>query len=145
MAQTNGMTGTTLTRELLRRISDASLAVLHARATADGSAALLRLIEAERRLRRIQAAQRFRLGRVLATPGALRALDAAGDVPFTYLARHRRGDWGDVCPEDAAANDAALRDGARVLSAYTLSTGERIWLITEWDRSATTILLPSEY
>jgi len=87
----------------------------------------------------------FRLGQTVATPGALEALGQAGQFPFHFLARHARGDWGELCPADKRANDRALREGDRLLSAYKTSTGERLWVITEADRSATTILLPSEY
>jgi hypothetical protein len=73
------------------------------------------------------------------------SLEAAGQHPFLFLARHARGDWGELCPADMRANDRALREGDRLLSAYKTSTGERLWVITEADRSATTILLPSEY
>jgi hypothetical protein len=88
---------------------------------------------------------RFPFGRLLATPGALRALEAAGVGFFTYLRRHGRGDWGDVSASDWRANDRALLDGTRLFSAYVLPDGVRVWIITEADRSATTILLPSEY
>jgi hypothetical protein len=87
----------------------------------------------------------FRLGQTVATPGALEALGQAGQLLFHFLARHARGDWGELCPADKRANDRALREGDRLLSAYKTSTGERLWVITEADRSATTILLPSEY
>ena len=85
------------------------------------------------------------LGQVVATPGALEALEHAHVQPFQLLARHQAGDWGEVCVEDKQLNDGALSDGTRVLSAYTLDTGVKIWIITEADRSATTLLLPSEY
>lgn len=88
---------------------------------------------------------RFPLGRLLATPGALRALEAAGLSPLALVARHLRGDWGDLDADDRRANDDALRDGERLLSAYVLPTGGKVWIITEWDRSSTTLLLPSEY
>ena len=81
----------------------------------------------------------------MATPGALRALDAAGVAALAYIARHQCGDWGDVDAEDARANDQALVNGTRLFSVYTLPTGVRVWVITEWDRSATTLLLPDEY
>lgn len=87
----------------------------------------------------------FALGRILATPGALDACQEAGADPLSYLTRHVAGDWGDLGPEDKAANDAALTTGARIFSAYTLPTTERLWIITEADRSATTLLLPIEY
>ncbi len=84
------------------------------------------------------------LGRVFATPGALRLLAEAGEDPFGYLARHATGDWGDLCAFDRRQNEAALREGHRVFSSYDAPTG-RVWIITEADRSATTVLLPEEY
>jgi hypothetical protein len=88
---------------------------------------------------------RFPLGRLLATPGALAALEEARTTAAPYLVRHSLGDWGDLGAEDIRANDRALITGARLLSAYTLATGVRVWVITEADRSATTCLLPCEY
>jgi hypothetical protein len=87
----------------------------------------------------------FALGRMLATPGALEELARASQTPLDLLVRHAAGDWGDLDAEDSRANDEALVDGDRLLSAYRLSTGEKLWVITEADRSATTILRPSEY
>jgi hypothetical protein len=87
----------------------------------------------------------FPLGQVVATPGALEALQAAGKDPKEYLQRHSRGDWGELSPEDVQANHQALQDGSRIVSAYKVTPTLKVWLITEWDRSATTILLPSEY
>jgi hypothetical protein len=86
------------------------------------------------------------LGKVCGTFGALVAFAGALDEDLnSYLTRHANGDWGEVDDHDRKANEHALEHGLRVLSAYTLSTGERIWIITEADRSVTTILLPSEY
>jgi hypothetical protein len=79
------------------------------------------------------------------TPGALRALATAGQDTRELLRRHVTGDWGDLCEEDLQENRIAINRGFRILSAYTLSTQEKVWVITEADRSATTILLPSEY
>lgn len=79
------------------------------------------------------------------TPGAEEAFHRTGESVMSYLIRHCRGDWGDVGVEDAAANDRAAAAGGRLLSAYTLADGMKIWIITEADRSATTILLPEEY
>ena len=87
----------------------------------------------------------FDLGQVVGTPGALRALDEAQQGPVEFLARHVTGDWGEVCEEDAAENELSVRQGFRILSAYRLCTGVKIWVITEADRSTTTLLLPSEY
>lgn len=88
---------------------------------------------------------RFLLGQTLATPGALATLSQAEQTPGEFLARHHSGDWGDLVEEDIAENELSLEKGFRLLSAYRLSSGARIWIITEADRSATTILLPEEY
>jgi hypothetical protein len=85
------------------------------------------------------------LGRLLATPGALEALRESGQAPTHFLKMHAAGEWGEVPPEDARLNDEALADGSRILSAYRTVRGEKLWVITEADRSATTILLPDEY
>jgi hypothetical protein len=84
------------------------------------------------------------LGRVVATPGALKLLTEAREHPFNYLARHATGDWGELCAFDRRQNEIALRDGYRILSSYDFPAG-RVWIITEADRSITTILLPEEY
>ena len=84
------------------------------------------------------------LGKVVATPGALKLLMEAGGHPFDYLARHATGDWGELCAFDRRQNEIALREGLRVLSSYDVPAG-RVWIITEADRSVTTILLPEEY
>jgi hypothetical protein len=81
---------------------------------------------------------------VVATPGALKLLTEAREHPFDYLARHETGDWGELCAFDRRQNEMALREGYRVLSSYVVSA-ERVWIITEADRSITTILLPEEY
>lgn len=87
----------------------------------------------------------FPLGRLVATPGALALLRRAGeDLLPALLERHRSGDWGDVSPEDARENEVSVRYGFRVISSYRVA-GERLWVITEADRSATTFLLPEEY
>lgn len=88
---------------------------------------------------------KFRMGKILATPGALKALKESGQAPLDFLSRHACGDWGEVCPEDRAANDRALESGERILSTFRTNEGARLWVITEWDRSLTTILLPEEY
>ena len=84
------------------------------------------------------------LGKVVATPGALKLLSEMGEDPFGYITRHATGDWGDLCAFDRRQNEIALRDGNRVLSSYEVPVG-RVWIITEADRSVTTILLPEEY
>ena len=87
----------------------------------------------------------FTLGQIVATPGALDVLQKAC-CPFqALLKRHVTGDWGDVCPDDATLNDLAVLEEGRLLSSYTLSSDVKVWVITEWDRSATNVLLPSEY
>jgi hypothetical protein len=88
---------------------------------------------------------KFRLGQVVATPGALRALEEAGQSPAFFLEKHVAGDWGEVCDEDKLANDQALVNGERLLSAYRTLQGVKIWVITEADRSSTCAMLPSEY
>ncbi len=88
---------------------------------------------------------KFPLGQVVATPGALEALRAANQDALPLLRRHAEGDWGEVSPDDAQENEFSLTHGLRLLSAYTLADGTRLWIITEADRSATTLLLPEEY
>lgn len=83
------------------------------------------------------------LGQVVITPAAAAAL-AQPDV-VAAVRRHISGDWGEVDDDDRRANDAALRDGTRLLSAYTSAGGTRFWVITEADRSVTTVLLPDDY
>ncbi|HZZ92998.1 MAG TPA: type I restriction endonuclease subunit M [Usitatibacter sp.] len=86
----------------------------------------------------------FVLGRIVATPGALALLDRAQESGLDYVLRHVTGDFGEVCEEDAAANREAITNGTRILSAYRVQ-GERLWIITETDRSLTALLLPEEY
>lgn len=87
----------------------------------------------------------FPLGEVVATPGALAALLLAGQTPHEFIVRHVTGDWGDLVPEDVRENEYSLEHGLRIFSSYRLTSGEKLWLITEADRSVTTFLLPSEY
>jgi len=82
---------------------------------------------------------------VVATPGALSALEKAEQLPAEFLDRHVNGDWGDVTDADKQENEVSIEQGFRILSAYTTSSGDRIWVLTEADRSATMILLPEEY
>lgn len=86
----------------------------------------------------------FPTGRLLATPTALDHLTGSGVDTLNIIRRHTSGDWGDIHPDDRHLNDQAVRNGSRVLSAYRIGT-ELIYVITEWDRRATTILLASEY
>lgn len=88
---------------------------------------------------------RFSLGQIVATPGALAALAAAEQGPEEFLHRHIVGDWGVVPEADKQENELSVEKGFRILSAYVLTTGVKIWLITEADRSSTCLLLPSEY
>lgn len=96
-----------------------------------------------------QRAARFALGTLAATPGALQALLRLGVSPLSLLRRHVTGDFGDLDDEDQQANEQAIASGFRVFSAYKLTTAsgdtERLWVITEADRSVSTILLPREY
>lgn len=87
----------------------------------------------------------FPLGQLVMTPAAETALAAAQLHPVQLLARHVTGDWGNLPEEDVAENLFSLEEGFRLFSAYDLDTGERIYAITEWDRSATTLLTPQDY
>jgi hypothetical protein len=87
----------------------------------------------------------FNLGQLVATPGALAEMEASGDSLVSYLNRHVAGDWGELDKQDQRENELALTHDLRILSAYTLSSGVRIWIITEADRSSTCVLLPEEY
>jgi hypothetical protein len=86
----------------------------------------------------------FPLGRLVATPAALALMADAGEDPAGLLYRHQSGDWGEVPPEDARENELSVRQGLRIVSSYAVG-GERVWIITEADRSSTCILLPEEY
>jgi hypothetical protein len=92
-----------------------------------------------------QLAPKFSLGQLVTTPGALEAMEESGQTPDFFLHRHVTADWGVVNREDWRLNDEALKDGSRLLSAYRTLKGTKIWVITEADRSVTTILLPDEY
>ena len=87
----------------------------------------------------------FLPGQVVATPAALELLKRHREAPETFLRRHLQGDWGDICPEDAELNNDALKVGKRVHSVYPLSPTDKLWVITEADRSVTTLLLPNDY
>ena len=88
---------------------------------------------------------RFQLGQTYITPGAEEALMIAGQTGIEFLRRHMSNDWGDLSDEDVRENELSLKEGFRLLSAYRTAKGQKLWIITEADRSATTILLPSEY
>ena len=98
----------------------------------------------------VRSKPRFPLGQIVATPAALEAIQQAEQSPAEFLDRHVCGDWGDLSEDDREANEASLRDGSRILSAYHTACGAKIWIITEaadddGQRAATTILLPDEY
>lgn len=88
---------------------------------------------------------KFSLGQVVGTPGALKAIENAGQEPGFFLSKHTQGDWGTMDKDDKQLNEDALSNGDRILSAYRTLKGERIWIITEADRSTTALLLPDEY
>jgi hypothetical protein len=88
---------------------------------------------------------KFPLGQIVATPGALELLHESGESPSVFINRHSQGDWGEVCQEDRQLNDQSLIDGSRLLSAYRTAKNERLWVITEADRSSTCLLRPDEY
>ena len=87
----------------------------------------------------------FPLGLLLATPGAVKALKNANQDPFELVNRHQSGDWGQLVEADKLENEFAVKHGFRIVSRYRLTTGEVLWIITEWNRSVTTLLLPGEY
>ena len=87
--------------------------------------------------------KQFPTGRLLCTPSAMEYVGV--EEMMAAYSRHKEGDWGDVCPKDWRSNDQAIRSGMRILSAYHTRTGQKFWIITEADRSATTILLPEDY
>lgn len=93
----------------------------------------------------------FKLGQVLATPGAIEALEQSGQNVWELISLHMQGQWGQLSDEDRFLNDQAVQDGSRILSAYILNDGKtKLWCLTEatddhGNRAATTLLLPSEY
>jgi hypothetical protein len=94
---------------------------------------------------------KFELGQVVATQGALAALEDANQSALPFVQRHQQGDWGDICKEDKKLNDEAIAfEGDidkqnRVMSSYMTNKNVKIWIITEYDRSVSTVLLPSDY
>ncbi|WP_124083886.1 hypothetical protein [Burkholderia gladioli] len=91
------------------------------------------------------AGPRFKLGRIFATPAALEAIADAHASIIDLLIRHIRGDWGDLSESDRQQNELSIDAGLRLLSSYVLPGGQTVWVITEWDRSSTTFLLPGDY
>jgi hypothetical protein len=87
----------------------------------------------------------FRLARMVWTPGARDAVKKAGQSPYEFLYRHMDGDWGELDAQDVSENNYALKHGLRLLSSYTTKAGDKLWVITEADRSVTTLLLAEEY
>lgn len=87
----------------------------------------------------------FPPGQMVATPGALALLEQVHKSPLEFLSRHLRGDWGDLCQDDKAENELSLKYGFRLMSSYQITETEKLWVITEGDRSVTTLLLPAEY
>ena len=88
---------------------------------------------------------RFALGQTFITPGAQEALEIAGQTAIQFLRRHMSCDWGELSEDDVRENELSLTKGFRLLSNYQTGKGQQLWIITEADRSATTILVPSEY
>lgn len=88
---------------------------------------------------------KFSLGQVVATPGALEAMEDSAQSAQDFLVRHQSGDWGACDKQDSRSNDLALQNDARVFSVYKTLKGVKLWVITEADRSSTCILLPDEY
>lgn len=92
-----------------------------------------------------QTTPRFLLGQIVATPGAVQALESSGQQPMELLQRHVVLDPGNLCEEDQQTNLDAVENGGRIFSSYLLNDGTKIWVITEADRSSTCLLLPDEY
>jgi hypothetical protein len=88
-------------------------------------------------------AKRFALGQTFITPGAEKALQIAGQTALEFLRRHMSCDWGELSEDDVQENELSLKEGLRLLSNYRTAKGQQLWIITEADRSATTVLLPS--
>lgn len=103
-------------------------------------------LQFRRKLERLNEKQiLFPLGQVFQTIGAREALEEANQNAFEFLALHQTGNWGLVCEDDAKENDFSVKEGFRILSAYKTKSDEKFWIITEADRSSTTLLLPEEY
>jgi len=93
----------------------------------------------------LQTIPLFPAGKLVATPGALALLEQVNKSPLEFLSRHLRGDWGELCQDDKAENELSLKCGFRLMSSYQITETEKLWVITEGDRSVTTLLLPAEY
>lgn len=92
-----------------------------------------------------EASDLFTLGRIVATPRVLRLLSRHNMSPMQLISRHVRGDWGCLDPEDVTANNEAVHGNERIFSNYPIAGDDHVWVITERDRSVTTLLLPCEY
>lgn len=103
------------------------------------------IVESEKPTSKEEAPGLFELGDIVVTPGALQSFVLAEELPLPYVLRHITGDWGDLPQEDVEANKRAVKGSAQVFSSYKLSTGIKIYVITEGDRSVTTLLLPTDY
>ena len=94
---------------------------------------------------------KFKLGKTVITPGAIEALKNSNQLPDIFIKKHQYGEWGEICKEDAELNNEAIANEGnidkqmRVMSVYETNKNETVWVITEWNRSVTTILLPNEY
>lgn len=87
----------------------------------------------------------FPLGTVYLTIGSKETLLESNQDAFSFLEKHQTGNWGELCENDKKENELSVKEGFRILSSYKTAKGEKIWVITEADRSSTTVLLPSEY
>jgi hypothetical protein len=96
-------------------------------------------------MQKVERRPLFELGQLVATPGALAALEKTGQNAMEFLSRHVRGDWGELPEEDKTENQFSLEKGFRLLSSYRTTADDKLWVITEADRSHTTLLLPDEY
>jgi hypothetical protein len=96
-------------------------------------------------MQKVERKPLFDLGQLVATPGALAALEKSGQSPVDFLSRHVTGDWGEVPEEDRKENQFSLEKGFRLMSSYRTTANNVVWVITESSRSHTTLLLPSEY
>jgi len=96
-------------------------------------------------MRKTERKPLFDLGQLVATPGALAALEKSGQSPMEFLSRHVTGDWGEIPEENCRENQFSLEKGFRLMSSYRTTANDVVWVITESSRSHTTLLLPQEY